>query len=303
MERSALAHSLWIKRDDLNAPLLGGNKVRALEYLLAGLSPGQTVITVGGRGSTHALSTVVHAHHLGHEAIVLRWAQEMNAAARDVAARLHLEADHCIDARTVLGVYLRAAALRAMHRLRGDALRWIPAGGTSPLGILGHVNAALELAEQVRAGLLPHPERIVLPLGTGGTAAGLLLGLAVAGLRTRVVGVRVVPRIVARHARVLRLARATARLLEQQASATVPRPDPTRLRIEHLYYGGAYGRETEAGRAAAARFDNAHCRLDATYGAKAFAAALAACDDRPTLFWMTFDSRWMGTAGRLAPGA
>jgi len=28
------ASDLWIKRDDLNAPLMGGNKVRALEFLL-----------------------------------------------------------------------------------------------------------------------------------------------------------------------------------------------------------------------------------------------------------------------------
>ena len=40
--------------------------------------------------------------------------------------------------------------------------------------------------------------------------------------------------------------------------------------------------------------------LDPTYGAKAFAAALAACDGRPTLFWVTFDARWLGDAGLLA---
>ena len=274
--------------------------MRALEYLLAGLHPGHTVITVGGRGSTHALSTVVHAHRLGARAMVVRWDQEMNEGARAVASRLKREADRCIDTRTVAGSYLRAALLRASHRLRGDRVRWIPAGGTSPRGILGHVDAALELAGQVESGVLPEPARIVVPLGTGGTAAGLLLGVAIAGMQTRVVGVRVVPRIVARHARVLGLARATMRFLERQASKPVARPDPAQLRIEHLFYGGAYGRETDAARDAAERFGTASCRLDATYSAKAFAAALAACDDRPTLFWMTFDSRWIGVDLRLA---
>src|SRR5437762_13904849 len=43
--------SLLAKRDDLSAPLLGGNKVRALELLLAGVGPGDTVLTVGPTGS------------------------------------------------------------------------------------------------------------------------------------------------------------------------------------------------------------------------------------------------------------
>jgi len=36
---AALSPTLWIKRDDLGATLLGGNKLRALEFLLAGVGP------------------------------------------------------------------------------------------------------------------------------------------------------------------------------------------------------------------------------------------------------------------------
>ena len=60
-----------------------------------------------------------------------------------------------------------------------------PTGGTSALGTIGYVNAGLELADQVRAGALPEPAAIFVPLGSGGTVAGLLLGLRLAGLRTR----------------------------------------------------------------------------------------------------------------------
>ncbi|MGH7720933.1 MAG: 1-aminocyclopropane-1-carboxylate deaminase/D-cysteine desulfhydrase, partial [Gemmatimonadaceae bacterium] len=52
---------LWIKRDDLNAPAFGGNKVRSLEYLLARVRPGDAVLTIGGVGSTHVLTTAAHA--------------------------------------------------------------------------------------------------------------------------------------------------------------------------------------------------------------------------------------------------
>ena len=66
--------------------------------------------------------------------------------------------------------------------------RYIPLGGSTALGTLGHVNAALELADQVEAGELPLPGRVVVPLGSGGTAAGLALGFAMAGLDTRCSG-------------------------------------------------------------------------------------------------------------------
>jgi D-cysteine desulfhydrase len=189
----------------------------------------------------------------------------------------------------VADAYLRALLLR----LRGA--RWIPAGGSTPLGVLGHVNAALELVDQISRGDMPVPDRIVVPLGSGGTAAGLALGMTIAGLDVEIVGARVVPRVVANRGRVLRLARATARLIERLTGTKVPRPASKRVRVVHDVYGGAYGREHPLGREAAAR-----CRaetgtsLDATYSAKAMATALAIAGGKQageTLFWLTFDGR------------
>jgi D-cysteine desulfhydrase len=172
-----------------------------------------------------------------------------------------------------------------------------------PLGILGHVNAALELAAQVAGGELPEPSRIVLPLGTGGTAAGLALGCRIAGMSATIVGVRVVPRLVARAGRVVRLANETAALIRRYSTARLPRVVREDVMVVHDYYGGAYGRETAAGRDAARRFAlEARVTLDATYTAKACAAALARSGRRggdsgvgrttgPTLVWLTFDAR------------
>ena len=286
-DASALARGLWIKRDDRAAEPFGGNKVRALEFLLGGLRSDERVITVGSRGSTHALATAVYARQLGSRAAVYLWPQEMNEAAEIVARRIEAVAAETRLASSPITAYLRATAAR----LRGG--RWIPAGGSTPLGVLGAVNAGPELARQVAEGQLPAPKRIVVPLGSGGTAAGLLLGTEIAGLRTQIVGVRVVPRLVGTRRRVLRLARGAARLVARYAGEAVPAPRPSRMDVLHDYYGGAYGRVTDAGAAAAARAAR-EVVVDPTYGAKALAAALSlASPAEPVLFWLTFDARML----------
>jgi D-cysteine desulfhydrase len=184
---------------------------------------------------------------------------------------------------------------------------WIPLGGTSPLGVLGHVNAGLELAEQIQAGLLPCPEQVVVPLGTGGTAAGLALGFALAGLPITVLGARVGPRIGSNLWRVRSLIRATGRLLQHYTGRDPPVVPPDGLHIAHGAYGGAYGRPyPPAEQAAALLRALTGWRLDSTYSAKALLVALDAASrtSEPVLFWLTFDARWLadaGTTSSLAP--
>ena len=285
----ALARGLWLKREDLDAEPLGGNKVRALEFLLGGVSTGDSVVTVGAAGSTHALATSIYARRLGARSYCYRWPQEMNATAQLVAERIEREA-------TETRVYpnLIAAYIKAIRRRLAGA-HWIPAGGSSPLGVLGQVNAGIEIAEQVLAGALPRPDRIVVPLGTGGTVAGLALGLAIAETPIPIVAVRVVPRVVANHAHVRRLIARTARLIERLTSAVIPRPVSRQLQIVHDYFGGAYGRVTPAGEEVARLFEReTGIGIDPTYGAKTLAAAVALAREHggTTRFWLSFDGRW-----------
>jgi 1-aminocyclopropane-1-carboxylate deaminase/D-cysteine desulfhydrase-like pyridoxal-dependent ACC family enzyme len=283
--------TVLIKRDDLDAPLLGGNKARALELLLANVDSRRAVLTVGATGSTHALAVASHGAALGLRTEVITWPQETHAVADATAARMRELAD-VTPARSVVGALLRAAWRRVVRRAH-----WIPAGGSTPLGALGHVDAGLELAQELAREGRAMPDSVVLPLGSGGTTAGLLVGLAVAGARTQVVGVRVVPRLVANRAHVLRLARRTRALLTSLTGEPLPPLDASRLVIEHGAYGGAYGRETTDARHAAALLRAAGGPpLDGTYSAKAFGVALARAQHAPderVLFWLTFDGRWL----------
>lgn len=281
-----ISPSLWIKRDDLSADPLGGNKVRSLEFLLAALHAGDRVVTVGSAGSTHALAVATYGRQLGARVLVGRWRQTMNPTASLVSARVSELAERAPVFRWTVGAY----AWAMLQRRRGA--RWIAAGGSTPLGVLGHVNAGLELVDQLDAGELPQPRRVVVPLGTGGTAAGLALAFAIARRDIVVVGARVVPRIVGRRGRVLRLARATARLIERHTGERVPKVGDESVRVVHDAYGGAYGAETREARDAARRLEEgAGLRADASYSAKGFQVALEAASHGPTLFWLTFDPR------------
>jgi D-cysteine desulfhydrase len=280
---------VWIKSDGLNAPMCGGNKVRALEFLLAGVKRGDTILTAGGEGSTHVLATAVHARRLGARVIGMRWRHEMNDAADRVSELID---DECVMSHvygSAAHAMLRAQLTRLVQRCR-----YIPLGGSTPLGVLAHVNAALELAAQIRAGEIPAPARVVVPLGSGGTVAGLSLGFAIAGLDTATIAVQVTPAIVANRLRVRRLISRTAQLIERHTGERIPRVPAQLLGVVHDAYGGAYGRPLPAAVAAARELQTSTgIRLDDTYSAKAFIVALSLAQSATgaTLFWDTFDSR------------
>lgn len=280
---------VWIKRDGLNSEFCGGNKARSLEFLLAGVEPGDTLVTAGGEGSTHVLATAVHARRLGARVIGVRWRHEMNPSAQRIAERI---SDECVAFPVYRNAVIALARAQVTRLLQHS--RYIPVGGSTPIGVLAHVNAALELANQIRAGELPFPARVVVPLGSGGTVAGLSLGFAVAGLETATIAVQVTPAIVANRFRVSRLISATARLIARLTGERVPSVPTHLLGIVRDAYGGAYGRVVPAATAAARELASvSDIRLDDTYSGKAFVVAreLARHAEGPTLFWDTFDSR------------
>src|SRR5438105_5688811 len=218
LARTLGVEALWIKREDRSSPRYGGNKVRGLEFLLAGAPPGSVFVTVGGTGSTHCLATAVHAAALSCRAALAQFPQPETETSRAVAAASQAHA--ALVERATSRVALPAALFRAWRGARRlGARRWIPGGGAQPRAVVGHLLATLELTQQ----LPDPPETIVAPLGTGGTVAGLLLGIAWLDWPTRVIAVRVAPLLVANRWRSLRLARGARRLL---ARVDVPLPLP-----------------------------------------------------------------------------
>ena len=273
--------ALYLKREDRASARGGGNKVRGLEFLLAGVPPGTVFVTAGGTGSTHCLGTAVHAAALGHRTVLAQFRQPDTAESRAVAAACARRAALIVHARgpatlplAVLAAWRRAGTL--------GVRRWIPGGGAHPRAVVGQFLAGLELAAQVAE----PPDTIVLPLGTGGTAAGLGLAVAALGWGTRVVGVRVAPRLVANGWRTMRLARAARHLLADQG-VRLPAPRSPEI-VNGL--GPGYGHPTPEGEAACRLAAEHGLTLDPTYGAKALALLMerGTWNVQRVVFWHTF---------------
>jgi D-cysteine desulfhydrase len=278
---------LWVKRDDLSSDLYGGNKVRKLELLLgAARAAGKTrILTMGAVGSHQVVATAVYGAREGFEVEAVLVPQPTSP---------HAE----LNLRVALAHGLRAAPCPAWSLAPAYvASRWrpdtyfVPLGGSNALGSLGFVDAAHELAAQVRAGELSEPDLVVVAMGSGGTAAGLAVGFEQAGLRTRVLGVAVAPPTpVLRHL-ARRLAQKTA--AAAGSSVAVGLRAAKRIDVDGKWIGRGYGHPTDEGREAMDVARRAGLTLDATYTAKAFACALArvrAGDAGEVLYWHTLST-------------
>lgn len=286
-----LGVELWLKDDGQSAPRYGGNKLRKLEPLLGAARAlgARTLLTAGGIGSNHVLAVGIHARELGLRAAAVVVPQPVTPGVQrnlERLRRLKVALLPC-PARPLVPLYLEQAAAR----LPGPVYRIGP-GGSSPLGTLGYVSAGLELADQIERGELPCPETILLALGSGGTAAGLALGLALAGIPSRVIGVRVVEWWLCNQPLLRILLARTRHLL---GALGVPGPGSRiRLAIQDGELGGGYGEVTPAASAAveqASRLEG--LALETTYTGKALAGAIRfarRAGGRRLLFWNTYNA-------------
>jgi D-cysteine desulfhydrase len=250
---------------------------------------------MGGIGSNHLLATTLHARTQGIRTVGVVFPQpETDSVKRNLLADRGAGCELVfIPSKYLLPAYV-AKTLISLRRREGIKPVLIPGGGSNSLGVLGFVNAALELAEQVAAGELPEPEALFIAYGTGGTAAGLSLGLQLAGLKTRVVAVRVIDRLIANRPRLMMLLSSTTHYLTSRADQTArPASIGKNLEIRQGYIGPGYGYPTEEAERAVELFEKEEgVKLEFTYTGKAAAAFLAEATTTtaPLLFWNTYSS-------------
>jgi len=277
---------IWIKREDLLPLAFGGNKLRNLEfYLGAAMADGaDTLVTSGRRWSNHCRLTAAAGAKAGLAVHLILSGAPIDPPGPNqrldelLGATVHVTATADRSEREA-----RVASVVDELRGQGGRPHVVPVGGSGVAGAFGQVLAGLEVAGQASDRGLAIND-VVLASATGGTQAGLMIGLQVAGLDARVLGVAV-----AHPPDELRPA--ITALLASLGELAGSRVDVSKIELDGSQLGAGYGRETPSAQEAMRLLARSEGILvDPIYTAKALAWLVVAAregslDGRTVVFW------------------
>lgn len=290
--------NFFIKREDSCSNVYGGNKIRKFENVLAHAKAvgAKTLVTVGGTGSNHCLATAIYGKQHGFHVITCIFDQPFTKHCEEVlkllchyGAEIHYTQNY---GKTIAHV----SGLIAKLSREEKSPYFIYSGASTPMGTVGYVEAILELKQQIKDGLLlREPDVIFVAAGSGGTFAGITLGAKLFGMKTKVVGVRVVPTIACNRVVLFAIAKKTYKLLKKSC-ADIPDIEihVQDFFLEHDYFGGAYGVVTAESQGAADRMSALEgIPCEGVYTGKTLAAAMNYAKknkDKIILYWHTHNS-------------
>lgn len=269
---------ILIKRDDLTALGLGGNKARKLEYLVADAQAqgATTLVTTGAVQSNHARMTAAAACVAGMRCVLVLTSTTSEPA---LAGNLLLDRLYGASVRLVPSVdpmlavgqdEAVVAEVVAEEQAHGRKAYVIPVGGSSGIGVLGYVGGSAELVEQL-ADMAVTPTRLYYASGSRGTQAGLTLGALLCEAPYRVYGVAVSAGEPEKIERAKRIANeAATRLLLPE------RLELSDLTTDQGFIGEGYGIPTGGGLEAIVLLAKSEAiLLDPCYTSKGMAALIA----------------------------
>ncbi len=282
---------LYLKRDDLTGFAFGGNKARTLEFLLAAATAegADTVLTGGAPGSNFCAAAAAGARMAGLDCELVIAGEPVPAGPAlalalswGAAVRWTGDPDRAsIDA----GLRRAAADLAAAGRRPYP----IPRGGAAAAGAVGYALAAFELHEQLTERGV-QAARVVVPVGSGTTLAGLAAGNVLLGRPLTLLGGSASRPPAEAAGQVLALARACARLLTGAvphglagSAAEVTAADVTVADVR----GPGHGVPSPAATVIAQQaLSTEGLMADPVYTAKAL-TLVPGCGGESTVFWHT----------------
>ena len=228
---------IFMKRDDLTGLGLGGNKTRKLEFLLgeAQKQNCDTVITGGAMQSNHCRQTAAAAAAVGLECHLALGGE------KPAFPDGNLLLDYLFGARVHwCGEQKKGEQIPAIEeklRAKGCKPYIIPFGGSNAIGAIGFVAAVSELKDQIFA-LNETVDCVILPSASGGTHAGISVGVDLYDLSTKVIGIgidRGQPGEPPYESELATLANQIAEKLEIQSRYTA-----NKFQMRYDYFGGGY---------------------------------------------------------------
>ncbi|WVQ77948.1 1-aminocyclopropane-1-carboxylate deaminase [Cryptococcus sp. DSM 104549] len=237
--------NLYAKREDCNSGLAyGGNKVRKLEYLVADAKAKgcDTLVSVGGVQSNHTRAVTAVAVASGLKAVTVqeKWVPidpPLYAETGNILLSRLMGGDVRCNSET-FDIGHKAATEAAFKDVqdKGGKPYYIPAGASDhPLGGVGFTNWVVEVAEQ-EASLGIFFDTIVVCSVTGSSHAGTVVGAVAEGRKRKVIGIDASGKPDATKAQVLKIARNTAKLLDEKLE--IKEED---VILDERFHAGIYG--------------------------------------------------------------
>ena len=296
---------IYIKRDDKDHKIYGGNKLRKFEFIFgeALKKKKKGIITLGGIGTNHGAACAIVAKELDLKCELFLSLQPVTwHVQRSLLLFHYLGAKLHFSKRFTLGV-LKSLLFRMFH-----PKYYLMSIGGSPLlrfgthlGTIGFVNAIFELKNQIDEGILPEPDIIFVAAGSTGTSAGLTAGCKLLGLKTKVYPVNVSYDIVVNPKKLIRIANKSIKYLRKR-DKSIPDVQVNKGDFDMIkgYLGSSYGVKTVKGQKAVdlvyeLEGKKLGFKLETTYTGKTIAAMLDFFEkeenkSKKVLFWNTYNS-------------
>ena len=301
---------IYIKRDDKDHQIYGGNKLRKFEFIFGEVlkKKKKGIITLGGIGTNHGAACAIVARELNLKCELFLSLQPVTwHVQRSLLLYHYFGAKLHFTKMFELGV-IKSFLFRMFHpkyylmSIGGSPLF----GMGTPLGTIGFINAIFELKNQIDEGILPEPDIIFVGAGSTGTAAGLTAGCKLLGLKTKVFPVNVSRDIVVNPKNLIRIANKSIKYLrkrdESMPDVQVNDGDFTMIKG---YLGSNYGVKTAKGQKAVdlvyeLEGNKLGFKLETTYTGKTMAAMLEFLEkeenkSKKILFWNTYNSNDLDT--------
>ncbi|MBA7581844.1 L-cysteate sulfo-lyase [subsurface metagenome] len=264
--------NIWIKKDNLTNAKYGGNKPRKYEFVIPYIQKRKKkrILTIGGLGTNHGLANTILSRDFGIKTSLYLYNQPLTKHVRE-----NLLCDYHYGAELK---YTKDIKGTVYHLIKDLILDWssyyLCAGASNSIGTIGFINAGMELAEQIKKGDVPEPDKIFVAVGSMGMVIGLFIGLELAGLKTKIMGVSVVDE---KFNSVKKLNNLTRKTLKRLRKIDESIPDVTnrlleRLTINRSFFGGGYGRVTYEGLEAIEIAKKDRIELDPVYTGETFSA-------------------------------
>jgi len=281
---------LWIKRDDLTGPSIGGNKIRKLEFVIgdARAKKADTLVTIGGVQSNHCRQAAVVCATAGLRCVLLLAGKEPETYTGNLLLDSMLGAEikfYPDDDLTTMPSRLE----EVIETLKDFGLNpyAVPAGASIPIGSIAYAVAMEELKMQSEE-IGFSPEKIIVANGTGGTMAGMIVGAHMLGLNVDIIGVSVLYDAETSKEKIRAI---IDRMIEE-----IPEIDEfePKITIDDRFLGSGYGVVTDGVRTSIdmfAKMDGIF--IDPVYTGKAGLALMRMAlngdiaAETPTVFWHT----------------